>query len=262
MTSHGDRLREAFESRENQTPDAAEVYARVVQLSRKHKLRRRGVTAAGGTVLGAGLIAAVVNLPAVLPGGPQTGTAATSPIVAAAPASPVPSPEPTTEWDAYWKAGYGYDEALELAKLWNMPTADISAVKAEAGRKLLAGQTLPVKPVVAEPVPDSVTQFFTAGYGYDDAVKLAKLWKLKTPYDAKVLAGKKLLAGEHLPFKPNPATAQENKEAQQVNAFFDAGYDYDDAVKLAKLWKLKTPYDAKVAAGKKLLAGGTLPIKP
>ncbi|GIF06579.1 hypothetical protein [Actinoplanes siamensis] len=262
MTDHGDRLRAAFESRESHTPDPGEVYARVVELSRKHKWRRRGATVAGGTALGAGLIAAVVNLPAVLPGGQQDGTAATAPIVAAAPASPSASPEPTREWDAYWGAGYGYEEAVELAKLWNLPTADIGAVKAEAGRRLLAGQTLPVRPTRTDEIPDAVTEFFSAGYGYDDAVKLAKLWKLKTPYDAKVAGGEKLLAGKKLPFKPNPATAEENQESVRVDAFFNAGYDYDDAVKLAKLWKLKTPYDAKVAAGKRLLAGETLPIKP
>ncbi|BCY12937.1 hypothetical protein [Actinoplanes sp. L3-i22] len=262
MTDHGDRLREAFVSRESQTPDPAEVYARVVELSSKHKWRRRGMTVAGGTALGAGLIAAVVNLPAVLPGSPSGGSAATAPIVAAAPASATPSADPTAEWDAYGQAGYGYDEALALAKLWNMPTSDIGAVKGEAGRRLLAGQTLPIKPAQVEAVPDSVTEFFSAGYGYDDAVKLAKLWHLKTPYDAKVAGGKKLLAGQHLPFKPNPATAQENREGIQVDAFFAKGYNYDDAVKLAKLWKLKTPYDAKVAGGKQLLAGQTLPIKP
>ena len=35
-----------------------------------------------------------------------------------------------------------------------------------------------------------------------------------------------------------------------MNAFFEAGYDYDDAVKLAKMWKLADPYQAKVAGGK------------
>src|SRR5205085_134050 len=57
VTDHGDRLRGAFESRESETPDPSEVYARVVELSSKHKWRRRGMTVAGGTALGAGLIA-------------------------------------------------------------------------------------------------------------------------------------------------------------------------------------------------------------
>ncbi len=263
MTDHGDRLREAFESRESHTPDPAEVYARVVELSTKHKWRRRGVTVAGGAALGAGLIAAVVNLPAILPAGPSD-SAATAPIVAAAPVSPSASADPEKEWDAYWDAGYGAEEALTLAKLWNMPAGrdDLGAVKAEAGRRLLAGQTLPIPAPTPEDIPDSVTKFFSAGYDYDDAVKLAKLWKLKTPYDAKIAAGEKLLAGKKLPVKPSPENVQSAKEEAQVAAFFQAGYDVDDAAKLAKLWKLKTAYDAKVAGGKKLIAGQTLPFQP
>ena len=58
------------------------------------------------------------------------------------------------------------------------------------------------------------------------------------------------------------ASPSQTEEDKAYLAYFAAGYDYDDAVKLAKLWKLKTPYDAKVAGGKRLLAGQTLPIKP
>ncbi|BCJ40841.1 hypothetical protein GCM10010168_48600 [Actinoplanes ianthinogenes] len=271
MTDHGDRLRETFESHESHNADPAEVYARVVELSRKHKRRRLGASVAGGTALGAGLIAAVVNLPAVLPG--QGSSSGTAPIVAAGPASPAPSvfAEPDQkEFDAYFGAGYDYDDAVALAKLWKRSTNDIASVKAEAGRLLLAGQTLPIAPGSAEPAPDdvdpipaSVTKFFSAGYDYDDAVKLAKLWKLKTPYDAKVEGGKRLLAGQTLPgVKPDPAAAKEYRESMQAEAFFAAGYDVDDAIKLAKIWKLKTAWDAKVLGGKKLLAGQTLPIKP
>jgi hypothetical protein len=263
VTDHGDRLREAFVSRESHTPDPAEVYARVVELSAKHKWRRRGATVAGGAALGAGLIAAVVNLPAILPGDPSSGnSSATAPFVAAAPASPSASADPEKEWDAYWDAGYGAEEASELAKLWNMPAGDLGAVKAEAGRRLLAGQTLPVEPAAVEEIPASVKKFFAAGYDYDDAVKLAKLWKLKTAYDAKVAGGEKLLAGKKLPVKPDAANVKEAQEEAQVSAFFQAGYDVEDAAKLAKLWKLPTAYDAKVAGGKKIMAGQSLPIKP
>ncbi|GAA4587836.1 hypothetical protein BJY16_008352 [Actinoplanes octamycinicus] len=278
MTYQGDRLRETFESHESHIADPAEVYARVVELSRKHKRRRLGASVAGGTALGAGLIAAVVNLPAVLPGGPGSSDG-TAPIVAAAPASPSAGPSASVftepdqkEFDAYFGAGYDYDDAVALAKLWNRSTDDIGSVKAEAGRLLLAGQTLPIKPGSAEPaepgegsgVPDTVVKFFSAGYDYDDAVKLAKIWKLKTAWDAKVEGGRRLLAGQSLPssVKPNAASAEAYMEEVRANAFFEAGYDVDDAVKLAKLWKLKTAWDAKVAGGKRLLAGQTLPIKP
>ncbi|MFI1993642.1 hypothetical protein [Actinoplanes sp. NPDC020271] len=263
MTDHGDRLRQAFESRESHTPDPAEVYARVVELSNKHKWRRRGATVAGGAALGAGLIAAVVNLPAVLPGDPSGNSTGTAPIVAAAPASPTPSAASTEAAnDAFFAAGYTIDDAEALAKLWNMQDYNIASVKIAAGQKLLAGETLPIKPQPVETIPASVNKFFDAGYDWDDAVKLAKLWKLKSPYDAKVAGGEKLLAGKELPIKPRPANVANAKEEAQVSAFFDAGYNVDDAVELAKLWKLSSAYDAKVAGGKRILAGQPLPIKP
>ncbi|MEV6346293.1 hypothetical protein [Actinoplanes sp. NPDC051851] len=220
MTEHGDRLREAFATHENKTPDPAEVYAKVVQLSERHKWRRRGAAAAGGAVLTAGLVAGIAYVPGLLSGGedgqggPATIQAASTP--SATPTtdepttqapSPTPSADPTKEWDAYFDAGYDYDDAVKLAGLWKMSKDEIGAVKAEAGSRLLAGETLPIKPGSApdapvDETPDSVTAFFDAGYDYADAVKLADLWQLDTPYDAKVAAGKKIIAGETLPFQP------------------------------------------------------------
>ena len=51
MTNHGDQLREAFETHESLAPDPAAVYARVQELSRNYKRRRRGAQIAGGAVL-------------------------------------------------------------------------------------------------------------------------------------------------------------------------------------------------------------------
>ncbi|BAL90991.1 hypothetical protein AMIS_57710 [Actinoplanes missouriensis 431] len=285
MTLHADRLREAFLTHENETPDPALVYARVEELARKRRWRRRSAQAAGGAVLSAGLIAGIANLPAILPAGPQQLPVAGLPAAAPPDASAVPSADPSAgaplevekelleRWDAFFNAGYSYNEAVELAKLWKMSPENIGAVKAEAGRRLLAGETLPVEakpdPDVTEaPTPDPETTkrldaYFAAGYDWDDAEQLAKLWKLGDPYDAKVEAGKRLLAGKKLPgVEADPQLAKEAKEGRLVGAFFEAGYDFADAEALAKLWKLDDPYAAKVAAGKKLQAGETLPIKP
>ena len=269
MTEHGDQLRRAFETHENEGPDPAEVYARVQQLARGYQWRRRGVQAAGGVVLGAGLIAGVMSVPALLPAAPNDN-AAVQAGAPAAPASPVVSPPPSArvqvdpnqdEFDAYFGAGYGYDDAVKLAKIWKKPKGDIGAIKVEAGRRLLAGQTLPVKP---DPEAARVDAFFGAGYGYADAVKLAKIWKMPKGdiHAVKAEAGRRLLAGETLPVKPVEENVLSAKEMAQLDAYFAANYDYNDAVKLAKLWKLKDPYAAKVAGGKKLLAGETLPIRP
>ncbi|MGX6607418.1 hypothetical protein ACWKSP_35625 [Micromonosporaceae bacterium Da 78-11] len=278
MTQHEEQLRDAFETHENLAPDAAAVYARVQELSRAYVWRRRGAQVAGGAVLTAGLVAGVAVLPQFLPGQAANSAAALAP---AAPAAATPSASPTvagtpaqTEFDkdiaAYFDAGYGYDDAVLLAGIWKTKD-DIGAVKAEAGRRLLAGETLPVQPhpnpTGSEEPLDPKTEaayaaFFGAGYVWDDAVRLAKLWKIKDPSDAKVTAGKKLAAGQTLPFKPKPANVKQAKENKAVDKFFAAGYDVADAVKLAKLWKTADAYQAKIVAGKKLLAGQTLPIRP
>lgn len=217
MIENEDRLREAFEAHESLTPDPAAVYARVQELSRTYHRRRRGLQAAGGAVLGAGLIAGAVNLPAMLSATPGNAASSVAIQAGAAPspsvASSLSQAELSKDWAAYFASGYGYDDAVKLAKLWHLNGNDIGSVKAEAGRRLLAGETLPLKPgleistgqgtIRIDPKEQAeVAKYFAAGYNYNDAVKLARLWKLSDPYQAKVLGGKKLLAGETLPIRP------------------------------------------------------------
>jgi hypothetical protein len=277
VTEHGDQLRTAFENHEHLAPDAAAVYSRVQELSRSYQRRRWGVQAAGGAVLGVSLIAGAISLPGLLAGQQQPESvsvgAATLPNMTPSvpPSNPPSEAELQKQWDAYFGAGYDYDDAVALAKLWRSKD-DIGTVKAEAGRRLLAGETLPIKPTPDDPATDQpgggmsakdqkrLDAYFGAGYNYDDAVKLARLWKLADPYQAKIEGGKRLLADKKLPVKPSAPEAA--KEGARVTAFFNAGYDYDDAVQLAKLWKKSDPYQAKVEGGKRLLAGATLPIKP
>ena len=281
MTEHGDQLRNAFESHEHLAPDAADVYSRVQELSRSYQRRRWGVQAAGGAVLGVSLIAGAISLPGLLPGQQQEPVsvgAATMPNMApsappsAPPAEPSVSPSEALlekRWAAYFDAGYDYEDAVALAKLWKSRD-DIGEVKAEAGRRLLAGERLPIRATPDDPTPADpeinpteqrrLDAYFAAGYNYDDAGRLAKLWKLADPFAAKIEGGKRLLADKKLPVAPSaPEVA---KEQARVDAFFNAGYDYDDAVKLAALWKTADPYSAKVEAGKRILAGDSLPFRP
>jgi hypothetical protein len=274
VTEHGDQLRNAFETHEHLAPDAAAVYSRVQELSRSYQRRRWGVQAAGGAVLGVSLIAGAISLPGLLPGQHKQESvnagAATMPNMApsAVPSAPSSGTELEKQYDAFFAAGYDYEDAVKLAAIWRSRD-DIGTIKAEAGRRLLAGEKLPITATPDDPAPDEeidpkeqkqLDAYFAAGYNYDDAVKLAKLWKLADPYAAKVAGGKQLLAKKKLPVRPSALA--EAKEAARVNKFFAAGYDYDDAVKLAKLWKLADPYSAKVEGGKRLLAGDTLPLKP
>jgi len=121
---------------------------------------------------------------------------------------PLTDAERDEAWAAYFQANYGYDEALELARIWQLE-AKPGEVKAEAGRRLLAGETLPVAalPKTPEQIESDkdmpkLNAFFDAGYEWDDAVELARLWRIADPSDAKVAAGEKLLAGETLPVAP------------------------------------------------------------
>ena len=210
MIDPGDRLRQTFEVHEHLAPDAARVYARVTELSRAYQRRRRGAWAAGGAMLGAGLIAGAITVPALLAAGPEGA----ADVVAAAGPSPESSmPTAETELqrqrDAYFAAGYHYGDAVKLAKIWNS-AQEVGAIKAEAGRRLLAGETLPVAPSSMAPEPAAVDPrnaalveaFLAAGYDYDDAMKLAKMWNSSGPYQAKVEAGQKLLNGDPLPVEP------------------------------------------------------------
>jgi hypothetical protein len=276
VSEHGEQLREAFDSQHHETADPAAVYARVMELSNRYKRRRRGLQVAGGSVLAAGTIAAAIQLPAVLSGTGGSGSAGYSgTVVAAAPSAAPSGAVDQRALDAYFAAGYGYTDAEKLAKLWNKD--DIVGVKAEAGQKLLNGEKLPIKPT-PEPTdtydPGTaatlkegaiVDAFYTSGYDLGDAAVLAQIWHLDDPYKVKVRAGTELLDGKKLPVKPHfddGISSADRKTALRVDKFFAAGYSYNDAVKLKKIWHTSTPYDAKVLGGKKLLAGQSLPIKP
>lgn len=141
---------------------------------------------------------------------PTTGAVVAAAPVAATGTAPPPAPAvdvDSTGIDAFFAAGYDYDDAVALAELWG--SASELDAKATAGRRLLAGEDLPLAPGSAPdvtPAPEvavpAVDAFFAAGYDYDDAVALAQLWSSPTPYDAKIVAGQRLLAGETLPVGP------------------------------------------------------------
>jgi hypothetical protein len=271
VTEHGEQLREAFETHETLAPDPAAVYGRVQELARTYKRRRRGAQAAGGAVLGVGLIAGALNLP--------LGHGGDGALPAASPTTPVPSVAPSypaaeygSDLAAYFAAGYGYNDAVQLAALWHT-NKNIGLVKAEAGRLLQTGQTLPIAPHPDPTEPPQPTAsvkaqqraldaFFDAGYVWEDAVKLAKLWHLSDPSQAKVAGGKKIEAGRTLPIRPTPENVAAAKDSKAFDEFYNKGYTLTDAATLAKLWHLKDASQAKIVAGEKLLAGKTLPIQP
>jgi hypothetical protein len=212
MNENIDQLNETFAAHEHLAPDADDVLARAHRLARSYHRRRWAVRATGSAVLGAGLVAGGIALPSL--GHSSTQTLATSPFADGG--SPSPSPSPTTpltqaqEFAAYFAAGYDYQNAQELATIWN--DTDINQVKADAGQKLLEGETLPVtadNPPLSQSQPDlaDIDAFFSAGYDYQDAVTLAGMWKVGS-YSAKIKGGKLLLAGGDLPIPPSGPPTQ------------------------------------------------------
>jgi hypothetical protein len=147
--------------------------------------------------------------------------------------------------DLFFAAGYDYQDAVTLAGMWN--ETNINQVKAEAGQKLMDGQTLPIKPTGA--TGDVVT---SSGAGGANARKLILSKAMK--------AGKTVLVtGKG---GSSRASDTEVSGTPALDAYFAAGYDYNDAVTLGNLWNDNNIGQVKTDAGQKLLDGQTLPIQP
>jgi len=301
MNEDADQLSATFAAHEHLAPDAADVLARAKGIARSYQRRRWAVRATGGAVLGAGLVVSGVALPRIGHAS-SNQTINTVPLAGGGSSSSAPA---TTYTDAqgtsaYFAAGYDYNDAVQLEALWNdgkTPTQ----VKAEAGIKLLEGDTLPVQPSgTPEPkIDQSVAAFFAAGYTYDDAVTLGNLWHDNNTYQVKGEAGQKLLDGGKLPIPPSgtPGTSpdvsvgsiganakashaktllagkttlktvhvpmiQDADESPALNAYFGGGYDYQNAVALGQLWNETDITQIKTEAGQKLIDGQTLPVTP
>lgn len=166
---------------------------------------------------------------------------------------------------------YANAQSTATPKPASAPAAEPAAeLAAELVAEPAADTTEVSVPVDAD--QDLRTTYFDAGYTYDDAVVLGAQWNLD-PWEAKVEGGRRLVAGETLPVEPGSSAPAEEvvdvsvsgadveAASAALDAYFAAGYDYDDAVALGGLWNVD-PFEAKVSAGEKLLAGETLPVAP
>lgn len=263
MTQTSDRINEALVAHEHLAPDEAFVLSRAHAIAESMRRRRWVVRATGSAVVGAGVVVGGVGIPAWLHHSTSTNTVRIVPLDAG---SSTPTAVPYTVAEAlkaYFGAGYDYNDAVQLGQMWN--ETNLTQVKGEAGAKLLEGGTLPIPPSgPAETTQDKdVSAFLTAGYTYDDAVRLGQMWHETDITKVKAEAGAKLLDGETLPFQPSaPSQGVDPKTAAAVKEFFDAGYTYDDAVQLGKMWNETDLFQVKAEAGQKLLDGQSLPIGP
>ncbi|WP_432519298.1 hypothetical protein [Kineococcus sp. SYSU DK006] len=277
MNELEERLRREMAAAVQEVQAPAWLPAAASRGGRRRVRRRRALLVAPAGAVAAG----VVGVVALGQGGwPGTGAASSVSPAAGAPAAPeaatsaaaeaTPDPLEQARLDAYFAAGYGWEEAVQLGRLWNVEPVE---AKVTAGADLLDGRELPVAAPAAPADPEAPQRdaFFAAGYTMDDAVQLGQLWNVGT-YEAKITGGTELLAGRQLPIAPSapgsdgaaagPATDPAAEVAEERrDAFFTAGYDYDDAVQLARLWNVE-PDEAKTMGGELLLAGGRLPIQP
>ena len=165
--------------------------------------------------------------------------------------------------DAFYAAGYGYDDAVLLAELRRLP--DSFAAKVEAGRVLLGGTALADSPLADPTLDDGLSDEYLAqvavswGYAPGDIDVLAQAWGVDAA-EAAVRAGRELKTVGVLPFVDLPTG--EVAESEAAGAFFDAGYSYTDAGVLAQRWGLPDPYGAKVKAGGYLRDGTALAASP
>ncbi|WP_423463906.1 hypothetical protein ACO229_04305 [Promicromonospora sp. MS192] len=105
--------------------------------------------------------------------------------------------------DAFWGAEYTAADLEDLRELWHV---DALEAKARAGQMILDGEKLPVAPggtaADGSPVPylDEAEEeaYREAGYTFEDAERLAELWRVDA-YEAKARAAEMLLDGETPP---------------------------------------------------------------
>lgn len=300
MNDSTDHLTETFSAHEHLAPEATDVLARANAIARNYRRRRWAVKATGGAFLGAGIVAGGIAIPshgngkggtaqikpadsptptpnytksqemaayfdagydyanaedlaqlwnegvyqAKADGGERLLDGQTLPVKPNEdPVSPTQSQDDSAV-NAFFAAGYTYNDAVTLGAIWNESSY---AAKGDGGQKLLNGDTLPIPPS-GQPDPNA---------GSAHVVRIGHLPVTVVKKEARAKASllhRKVIGSGKAPADSSGETAAES-------AFFNAGYDYSDAVALGKLWH-ESSYQAKIDGGKKLQNGETLPIAP
>ncbi|GIG34703.1 hypothetical protein [Cellulomonas pakistanensis] len=107
---------------------------------------------------------------------------------------------------------------------------------------------------------DQYETFWDAGYTTDDVAALEDLWQTDAT-TAKARAGQLLLDGGTVPVAPGEAGPGDGSAPDPYTAFFDAGFGYADAERLAELWRVD-PAEAKARAGQLVIDGQPVPGAP
>ncbi|MBX3161865.1 MAG: hypothetical protein KF773_38240 [Deltaproteobacteria bacterium] len=160
------------------------------------------------------------------------------------------------EFRAFSSSKYTYCDAKVLSSLWKSSIADS---KATIGRKVIARHTVGLEKNLelaldaAYKNPRLRCRYHEAGFTFEDAKKLSKMWRVsvaeaKTQAEEKIAGGGEGVLNEILGKK---AVAASNEK--ELEAFFSSKYRYCDAKLLAGMWKSSIE-DAKVSIGTKVMA--------
>jgi hypothetical protein len=172
---------------------------------------------------------------------------------------------------SYHEAGFTFADAQKLAKLWKRSTADAKSMievklLAPGGdallRQLLSGK--PAAPPPTQPPPQTQPALppQANSYTYCDAKLLSAAWK-QSLAEAKALAADKVAAGNaasvEAALDQGRKLASRNKKLRC--GFAEAGFTFDDAEVLAKLWSSSTAEAKAVVEDKLLFRGGEARVR-
>lgn len=161
----------------------------------------------------------------------------------------------------YYEAGYTYDDAEALSRLWGV---DVAEAKARMQRKMMWGNEDVLKAEIATARSSSpasgndddaaARRFFDSAYCYCDARVLSALWG-GSVWDAKVTMGRKIGWGNQSILDSELSRARQAAVGRgETCEFMETNYTYDDAVALGKFWNIPVP-DAKARIGKMTING-------
>ena len=109
---------------------------------------------------------------------------------------------------------------------------------------------------------DAYAAYWEAGYNYNQLLTLAEEWNL-SEFEAKARAGDAILTGDTASFEdivagiaplPEELETYDPQAPGPADAFWDAGFSYEDAEALAEAWNIET-WDAKILASEMISEG-------
>ena len=163
----------------------------------------------------------------------------------------------------FWDLDFTYEDAEVMGLAWGVDTyeakmklAKIAAKESFSVAKKLVGQHTAKQKSAPKPKKTGDEAFFASKYDWCHAKMLSKAYGLNSVYEAKVWIGDILNAGDLglLQAKMGFAQGEAEKNPQNQCSFTETRFSYQDAEKLASMWKVSTA-EAKVALQDKYLYG-------